>query len=339
MKMWTSSLKQALSYLVLSDIHLGHRRTTSAEILKHLDEYFHYFSSETIFAKLDIIFIAGDLFDDLLDLSTEEIHDVQIWLHRLMQFCSRNNIILRILEGTPSHDWKQSKISSTVLELAQLDIDFKYVDKIEIERIESLGLDVLYIPDEATGSAADTFKVVEELLKDRGMDKVDIAIMHGMFSYQLGNIPSNQQVHDDERYLQLVQGYIHIGHIHTFSVCERIIAQGSFDRLAHGEEGAKGGVIVKLTPGYEPSFVFCENKLAKLYKTVTLRSKDVDKCYIQLDKALMSLVRDSYVKIKATKDHPLYTAFNELNLRYPHLNLSKAVEEEVVEKATVFENM
>ena len=270
-----------------------------------------------IFTELDIIFIAGDLFDTLMDMSGGEIHEIQIWAGRLMYFCARHDIRLRVLEGTPSHDWKQAKTLNTVAQLTEHPLNFRYIDSLEIETIEDLGnLNILYVPDEWSSSTELTLKQVKELLYSKGLVDVDIAIMHGAFSYQMKHIPGKHQTHNEAEYLSLVRYYISIGHIHSFSVCDRIIAQGSFDRLAHGEEEAKGGVVITLDPSNENSFVFIENKGAKGFKTITLKSKDLDKCYKQIDKIVSNMQVDDYVRIKAAKDHPLYLAFDDLKSQY-----------------------
>ena len=88
-------------YLVFSDVHLGHPRTTTEEIIDHLNAFFNDFTN---FTDLDAIFIAGDLFDRLLDNHSDEYHRIVIWCAKLLQFCVKHNIKLRVLEGTPSHD-------------------------------------------------------------------------------------------------------------------------------------------------------------------------------------------------------------------------------------------
>lgn len=322
-----------IDYLVLSDIHLGHRRTSTVEIVKNLTDYFSDFSSKSQFSDLDIIFIAGDLFDNLLDFSSPDIHEVTIWISRLMSFCVRFGIKLRVLEGTPSHDWKQSRIVNTLSMMMDFELNVKYIETLHIEHIKDLDITILYVPDEWTASTETTFQQVEELLKENHLDKVDIAIMHGCFSYQVKHIPVKLDSHDENKYLDIVRYFINIGHFHSFSTFNRIIAQGSFDRLTHGEEESKGAVRVRI--GKEPQFFFIENKGAKTYKTITIRSRDMDKVIHNLTKQLKVIKSDSYVRIKAVKDHPVYTALDEIKLRFPEFVFTKVTEESVVDKANL----
>jgi DNA repair exonuclease SbcCD nuclease subunit len=315
-------------YLVLSDVHLGHNRTSTSEIIKSLNLFFSNLTSASKFKDLDILIIAGDLFDTLLDFSNGDIHEITIWLGRLINFCSRHNIKLRILEGTPSHDWKQSKISETLVMMMDKPIDFKYIDTIYIEHMDDLGIDILYVPDEATVTTAITLNVVKTIMSELNLDKVDISIMHGMFGHQCGwinqqNGKNHSHVHDADEYLNLTRYFINIGHIHKFSVYERIIAQGSFDRLTHGEEEPKGAVMCSVFKNGESVFNFIENTTAKKYITVILRGYDTDRALKQIEKALLSVPENSYIRIKAPIDHNVYVGIEDIKLRYPMYHISR----------------
>lgn len=177
-------MNKDIKYLVISDIHLGNERNTTKEIIANLDTYFDNYNPTSQFADLDILFIAGDLYDKLLDFSSDDIHEITLWLSRVVKFCSRNSIKLRILEGTPSHDWQQSRIIETLDSLLTVKTDIRYISTIHIEYLKDLGIHILYVPDEATSSAELTFTIVKKLMAELKIEQVDIAIMHGMFDYQ-----------------------------------------------------------------------------------------------------------------------------------------------------------
>lgn len=317
-----------VNYLVISDVHLGSRRNTTKEIIGNLDAFLDDYSPSSKFVSLDIIFIAGDLFDSQLNFSSNDVDYIILWLERLYRFCDTHRIKLRILEGTPSHDRGQSKILDTVHTVMKLGIDFRYMKTICIEYMEDLDLRVLYIPDEATGSADATLKQVKLLLAEEGLTRVDVAIMHGMFGYQLGNIPNKSQCHSEVEYLEIVESFINIGHVHTFSVYERILAEGSFDRLSHGQEEAKGGILCTIAATGRNTFQFIENKNAKIFKTIKLNKNDLDKSLAYIDKQVKGIKEGSYIRIMAKKNHPVYQAFQELQLLYPYLNMEKSSEED-----------
>lgn len=319
-------MAKQVKYLTISDVHLGHKRNTTVEIIKNLDIYFDHYKPTSQFTDLDIVFIAGDLFDTLLDNEgSGEIHEILIWLDRLMRFCGRHGIYLRILEGTPSHDWRQSRIADTLHQIngRESTLNFRYIDTCYIEFLKELELYILYVPDEFSPSTDMTLNHVKSLMKDLNIEQVDIAQMHGSFEWQLKKAPAHIQRHSEEAYLSIVKHYVNIGHIHNFSTCERLLAQGSFDRLSHGEEEPKGGIVCDIRGPHGDSFNFIENKGAKIFKTITVRSLDLDKCIQSISKATRDLPDDSYIRIKAIKTHPIYVAFDELKIKFPMFHLSK----------------
>jgi hypothetical protein len=173
-----------ITCLSISDIHLGHKRNTTQEMIYNLDVFFDHFTSKSQFSTINIIFIAGDLFDSLLDVSSKDIHEVALWLGRLMNFCSRFNIKLRILEGTPSHDWQQSRIADTIYDLINKPLDFRYIDTLHIEYLKDYDAHILYVPDEWTASTDLTLFQVQGLMSEMNLTQVDIGVMHGMFDVQ-----------------------------------------------------------------------------------------------------------------------------------------------------------
>lgn len=319
-----------LCYLVISDIHFGHRRTTTAEIITHLE---HYLENLVVENKqpLSVIFIAGDIFDRLFDGSDEALFDVTKFAFRFFRFCERHGICVRILEGTPSHDRRQSKLFEVVHQQAGFNCGFRYIDKVEVEILPALGKRrILYVPDRPTIKAEDTVKEIHKVVQEAGMDGADIAIMHGMFAYQCPQAPGNVEKYSELELMNIVREYIHIGHVHSFSSYERILAQGSFDRLAHNEEEAKGGVLVSLGNTPEANrWYFIENKQAKLYKTIKLKGDDVEKALVQIEKATKGFPQGSYIRLQAKKTHPLLQAFDQLAVSFPYFIFTKAKEDEV----------
>lgn len=320
--------KKEIKYLELSDVHLGHSRNTTPEILNNLTAFFHDFKHDSPFVNLDYVFIAGDLFDGLLDLSNKFTYDIIAWLNRLALFCARHDIALRVLEGTPSHDWKQSHLVKALANIVGVSLDFKYIDTLFIEHHEKNDLRILYIPDEWSDDADQTYQQVLKLLKENNIQQVDLGMFHGYFTYQCKIGMQTTQAHDPEAYLSLVNHFINIGHIHSFSTYKRIIASGSFDRLSHGEEEPKGAVLCTIREDNDDEFLFIENKTAKIFKTITLKSANIDQCYLQIEKVLAKLPINSYIRIKAKKNHPIYTALDEFKVKYPMYYFTKKSEEE-----------
>ena len=323
-----------ISYLVLSDIHLGARSTTTAEIIDHLTAYFSNFSDHSDLAKIDVLFIAGDLWDNTVQLASEALDIFIPWFHRMLSWACRNNIAIRIMEGTPFHDRRQGRAIVRIVEVSGLDVDFKYITELSIEYLEKIKKHVLYVPDECRSTSEIIKQDIDLLLIEHRLDKVDIAIMHGMFSYQLGFIPMNAHVLDEEWFLARVKGYINIGHIHVASQYNRILAQGSFDRLSHGEENPKGGILVKQLTDDEWGHFFIENPLAKIYKTVQVKGT-IEQALKTIEKSIKKLPHGSCVRIQAVSTHTIFQGFETLIKQYPLFTFSKKAVANEDEKVVV----
>lgn len=314
--------KDKISYLVLSDIHLGHNINKTEYIVTNLRTYFK--KNHKLFKTLDMIFIAGDIFDKLLITSGKDFVLATEYITELILYCKANNIALRVLEGTPSHDWQQAKVITTIIDKLNIEVDYKYIETIYIEKNDKLGINILYTPDEYKHKAKDTYTDVKKLLLDNQLQEVDITIMHGSFNYQLPiRLESN---HDENDYLNITKYYINIGHIHTSSVNGRILAQGSFDRLAHNEEEDKGGIVVNIYKNGDMDFIFINNTNAMIFKTYRYNQETIEDIIVDLNKNIKDLPLHSNIRIitsnnqitsnniKALKQvFPLYTFKIEKN--------------------------
>ena len=323
-----------LKIAVVSDIHLGHRRNPTNEIISNLMKAFPD-NSET--GELDIIFIAGDIFDDLLMLSNEDVWEIKIWVASLLRLCKKHDILLRVLEGTPSHDRGQSEMFPNTNVVANIGADLKYVKEISIEYIQRCDISILYVPDEANITTEKTLSQIQELLTAKGLTQVDYAIMHGQFNYQLPEFIKAQK-HDAEEYLKIVKELILIGHVHEYSRYDRIIAQGSFDRLSHGQEGPKGHVRVIKRKNGDRDITFVENVTAKKFITVKCDGFNLEDTIDEIDDQVVGLPDESFVRVSANYDNPIFTNMEMLIRRYPLFTWSKLVKEANSNDAVIVED-
>lgn len=310
-----------LRLAVISDIHLGHKRNPAAAIIQNLMAAFPD-NAET--ARLDIIFLAGDVFDNLLTLPHDDVVEIDLWVSYFLRLCKKHDIMLRVLEGTPGHDWQQSQRFEVINQAGRIGADLKYVKDLSIEYIERYGITVLYVPDE-WGAPDKTLSQVHDLLRAKGLDKVDFAIMHGQFEYQL---PPQVKApkHDSRSYLELVRHLIFIGHVHTHTRYERIIAQGSFDRLAHGEEGPKGHVRALVRANGEADVVFHETVGAKKFITVDVGDASLEETLERVDYRLKDLPPNSFVRVRGDYMNPIFTNMDTLIRKYPLITWSSDAE-------------
>lgn len=303
-----------------SDLHLGHRRNDTHVMIDALDESI---LKSGLLKRIKLLLLAGDVFDRLLELNHPAIHEVDRWIWRLFKACDKNGVVLRVLEGTPSHDRHQSQRFTTIHEVSGSGCDFRYVDQIEIEHIDKLDINVLYIPDEISPAGTHvTRSVVESLLESRGLDQVDVCCMHGFFKYQLPYDVKETTYHDEEFYQSITKYWILIGHVHNHTRRGKIVAQGSHDRLSHGEEEPKGFVEASVGLPEGDTCYFIENKKAHTYKTIQCYQMEVGLAFELIEERLKSVGDFARIRIEAEPQHPIFTNMVELQKKYPTLNFT-----------------
>lgn len=302
----------------ISDIHLGHDKTSTADIIDKLNIYF---TNDKVFSELNFVCIVGDVFDQLLSFSNQEVDLISLWVSKLIKLCSKYKVILRILEGTPSHDWTQSKLFSTLHNVVGSDVDFKYIELLSVEHIKSLNISVLYIPDEWANTKEQIYNDSLEAIKSKGLTQVDFAFIHGTFNYQLPE-KAHTLKHTESDYLSIVKELIFVGHIHKYSNYDRIYAQGSFDRLCHGEESDKGFIIADIISRGNYNIKFIVNELSQKYITIDctkVSNNDtinfINTKLTKLDTKLKKLNYNyvKYIRLLLNKDNPLNTNIKELS--------------------------
>lgn len=312
-------MKETITMLSISDIHLGSKLTPTSFIIKNL---FKVISDVIKHNNLDIIWLVGDIFDKLLNLPENSVGEIQIWIVSLLRLCKKHDILLRILEGTPSHDRGQSKEFIKLNDLSKINADVKYIDTLYIEHIKKFNIRVLYIPDEYHSSHEITLEEVKSLMDSQGLKQVDYAIMHGMFEYQ---IPKgiNLKTHNAESYLNLVKHYIFIGHVHQSSQYSRILSQGSFDRLAHREEENKGCWLVKsgLKDTASNKVTFIVNSNAMIYNTYSLIGLSEKEINDKL-KDLNNIQDGHHVRMLLEKNDPNLALINSFKIKFSNLKWS-----------------
>jgi DNA repair exonuclease SbcCD nuclease subunit len=124
-----------------------------------------------------------------------------------------------------------------------------------------------------------------------------------------------------------VRHLIFIGHVHTFSQYERIIAQGSFDRLSHGQEEPKGHVRAVVYQNGEREVTFVENTGAKKFITIDCTQDLLEETIEEIHRVVSELKPDSHVRLRLNQNHPLLASTDTLIRRWPLIHWSKDVKE------------
>lgn len=309
-----------------SDVHLGHPIMKTEHVIESLRRAFP--DNDTT-GQLDIIFIAGDLFDRNLTLSNLNNYIIRPWMRDFLLLCKKRNIILRVLRGTPLHDWEQSRLFTHINELMDIGADVKYVNTLEIEFIDSLGISVLYIPDEWRHYTQQTQDEVAALLVKHGLEQVDFTVMHGQFKHQLPKVTHDKlQFHSADYYLSITRYFIFVGHIHIQSQYERILAAGSFGRMSHGEEKAKGHYRVRVRQNGQHEIFFIANKQAKKFITLRLKPMSLEETYIKASTLAAGLPDDSHIRlIFSARDAVNAPALKQLQRAFPNIHWKEEADE------------
>ena len=205
---------------------------------------------------------------------------------------------------------------SSIIEKLQIEIDYKYIDTLFIEKVIDWDITILYIPDEYNHKASDTYKDVRKLLKENNLSKVDIAFIHGQFHYQLPMVQLESS-HTEQEYLDVVKYYISVGHIHTHSIYERILAQGSFDRLAHNEEEDKGGMLINIYKNGDMNFQFIPNKRSMIFKTFKFDTENLEEIKEIMTNSLKDIPSGSHIRLISEHEEFFNKNLSTLKSLYP----------------------
>lgn len=284
--------------LFFSDVHLLHKQTPTSVIIFNLMLLIRY----VIETPLDAIYILGDLFDERDTLENDDLIKSIGFLNELLQICKDKNIALRVLEGTPKHDRKQSRV---ILELnKKFGVDLKYVDDIAVFKDEKINKVVGLVPDEYRDDASETTKLFKGLMKSNGYNQIDIAGMHGMFKFQIPHIEAKANF-DEYEWMKMVRLAIMIGHDHKTKQKGIIRVTGSPDCLSHGEVGVKGVHVVDFYDDYAEGW-FVQNPHPCPYLTVDGDGKSDEE-----------IIRGVEAAVKEIEKSP-HSKHGKLRVTYPH---------------------
>lgn len=320
-----------LNAIWISDIHLGHPRVSTLSILQGL---YKVFRPSPEMEKVDLITIAGDLFDGLLSLPDEEVDMIQMFFRDLLQMCGELNIRLRVLEGTPSHDRAQSRhlvtVNNTLPKAMQADL--LYVDTVKVVREEGWDLDFLYVPDEWHHDPDVVWEDVRQALKDFGVDAVDYSVMHGMFEQQL---PPHVKIptHNSKNYLSITRKLIDIGHDHHPKRLGKILINGSFDRISHNEEHAKGywHTLTHRDTDVNDKITFVTNPDATPHVTVNILDDDLETALDKLTRKARELKRGG-IRPHMRPSASFTGMVNDLAKTFTHLRWTTKLETEATKQ-------
>lgn len=324
-----------LKFAVFYDVHLGHHRTLASSIIKGFEPILR---NHEELSTWDILAIPGDLFDRGLLLTDTELNAIMSFFSQLLKVCSRHDITVLILEGTPGHDRKQSALFQYIHQAVAihngLPVDVRYVQTLSIEYLKKYDINVLFVPDEWNTDVVDTYNEAVHLLHQKGLTQVDFCLFHGAFNYQI-DASLNPKAHNEELWSSLVKYYIFAGHVHFRSQYKNIIVGGSFDRLAHGEEEEKGWVTCEILPSGEHQILFHPNPNATKYVTIDVRGKEVNEIFNLLDHRLSQLPIYSHIRLFTYSRDMINDAMKQIRVSYPLMYFTVKVDNKEKKQRTL----
>lgn len=301
--------------VVLSDVHLGHRKVRAKKIISTLDKIL---SVERL-QHVSAVVITGDLFDRQLQFDSEEAYQIGSWICRLLRNCKRCNVSLRILLGTPSHDCRQSGWVVQLNEDCQINADVKYYDKITVDPLYKDGPVALWIPDEINHDASITYRQALEVMSEYGVSEVDFSFMHGMFRFQepIRTISS----HSEDSYEAITRLRIVIGHHHTHVTNGKIVVPSSTERLRMNEEEEKGHYQFSVINGQVVNEYFIPNRDATIFSTIDVVGLSYKEALAKLE-PLRELPDGSNLRLLLTRQCDAFVSFTKLAASFPQFKFT-----------------
>lgn len=246
-----------------SDEHTLHPHTPTSHILNNISTV----RKEVGVDSIDMEVWGGDLCHDITQTSDTDFLYLQYWTRSYLLDCHERKRIVRIFEGTFSHDRGQPKMFELLKPKESPYI--RYIDKMEIEFFPQFDIHVMYVPDNfGRKPKQEIYEEALAMIAAHGLQQVDFIFFHGAFDFQLPVMENNKDIfYDAKQWSLLAKKIILSGHIHKPSHKYNIYSSGSFDRIAHGEMHPKGAYQVLFNKD-EVIPTFIENKNAMIYDTI-----------------------------------------------------------------------
>lgn len=292
----------------IADIHIG--KKSAERLRKELDEGFLKYIEEEK-DNLDLVTIAGDYFDRIIRFNEPAGVLALDTLDRIIETAKSGHFLVRIIQGTKSHDNNQLDVFNSYEETYP-DI-LKIITKVTKETINLKGheLKVLYLPEEYPTDP-------DSYYQDYFSDHYDLIYGHGMtdivgFSFsdwkdEGENISFGTPVHNTDKLLTLSSGPVMFGHIHNKkSYKDKFYYTGSYSRYAFDSQEPKGWLVTEINPDDTSDYTveFKENKLAPTYGIIEVDTLPLEEGtdLLEVLKTMSSMY--DYSKIISSDDNKL----------------------------------
>lgn len=262
-----------INILCVSDIHFGEHYSSSKLYNELIQKVLYTVRDKK--DELDMVIINGDYWGTKLSLNSMDAKLGISFINELYTVCKENDILIRMIRGTLSHDHNQLGAFKYLEDEDRF--FFRIINNMESEEIELEDTEdpvkILYVPEEYL---EDSKSYYDDVLKPRSWDLI---FGHGTFdftAFSSQKILSERSLKsapilDSKKFNAAVKGAVIFGHIHIRDDKDNVCYSGSFSRLNFGEEEPKGFYVLSYSKvSEEVELEFIENDLAPIYHTEKL---------------------------------------------------------------------
>lgn len=331
--------------VMIADIHFG--ALPVERLYNELEMFLTFIDKKDI----DFIIILGDWFDRKLNLNSKDAKYSTVFFERICQICIDNNIKLRLIQGTESHDNSQLEVLEILAK--NKPVDFKVFYEVDEEELFP-DFNVLYIPEEYITS-------IDEKYGKYMNKKYDMIFGHGMvqevkFAALIQSSETTMKkapIFKSKMFCDICYGPIFFGHIHMKDVFnDKLFYVGSYSRWKFGEEDDKGFYYVKYdndTKEFNAEFII--NDKAKKYDTIEIYEKESGffklntENQIKYIQKLLNSFEYEYLRIQFyipegyENENLLINMLNESFSKYKNLKLDFKVNSKIKSKREVEEKI
>lgn len=283
-----------IKIVAIGDLHFGNPRINSEIMYNHLKSY--------LYPELEdaqVLLITGDTYDQLTTVTSSANRYALKFIKDIFLISAATGLQVRILHGTYSHDRDQISIFEN---LKVKHAKYKIINELSGDVLSDFNngateqLKILYIPDNLQfKTSEEVVTQIKKLYQCYHWKTADLVLGHGTFMHALPvsseHAPACTYTIEQFKPLVSTDGIVIMGHIHTPSHRANVYYCGSFERMAHNEEEAKGFYTFTRDFGQSSTWEakFIKNSDTTLFKTITPQGDTPEK-----------LVKDFIRQVKET---------------------------------------
>lgn len=267
-------MENIVKAVVINDIHFG--IGDSQRLYNELHQFTDYIKEHK---DIQLLVVDGDYFDRKLSVTDVATYLAVKFFNDIYAICKEQHIIMRMVQGTRSHELNQLQIFDS--HESDRDVDFRIIRTVQEEDI--LGMHVLYIPEEYPENEEEYYGQYKAPDK-----RYNVIFGHGTWDFVSFD---NQIEHAKQSATRsapvfiwqewkhtVPNGFITFGHIHGRNVYgKKIYYSGAFSRWGYGERSARGFTYFEYNLDHQSYDVkFIDNTEAPSYEEIEVKSLGID---------------------------------------------------------------